>query len=135
MVGWAIWYRNKAITILDEVIAQIRVAPTDTMGWFEEELAVAWKHIFPITIISIKAGNIPFGSLSMGENPKSVVEIPHGHSVNLRKGSLGVEQAKVAISYASLRRIGLACRREESDQFQGVNISTHGECTYIEVVP
>ena len=41
MVGWAIWYRNKAITILDEVIAQIRAAPTDTMGWFDEELAVA----------------------------------------------------------------------------------------------
>ena len=67
--------------------------------------------------------------------PKSVVEIPHGHSINLRKGSLGVEQAKVAISCAPLRRIGLACRREESDQFQGVDINTHGECTYVEVVP
>ena len=45
MVGWAIWYRNKAITISDEVIAQIRAAPTDTMGWFDEELAVACKQI------------------------------------------------------------------------------------------
>ena len=135
MVGWAIWYRNKAITISDEVIAQIRAAPTDTMGWFEEELAAAWKHIFPITTTSIKARNIPFRSSSMGENPKSVVEIPHGHSVNIRKGSLGVEQAKATISCAPLRQIGLACWREESDQFQGVDISTHGECTYVEVVP
>ena len=46
--GWAIWHRNKAIPILDEVIAQIIVAPTDTVGWVEENLCAVWKHLFQL---------------------------------------------------------------------------------------
>ena len=42
-MGWAIWFKGKALEVSDEVIAQIRVAPTDTMGWCEEELSKAWK--------------------------------------------------------------------------------------------
>ena len=41
------------------MIAQIRAAPTNTMGWFEEDLATAWKHIFPITLSSVITGNLP----------------------------------------------------------------------------
>lgn len=59
MVGWAIWHRNKALAIPDKMIAQIRAALMYTMGWFEEDLAAAWKHIFPITPSSVILGNLP----------------------------------------------------------------------------
>lgn len=58
-VGWAIWHRNKVAAILDELIAQIRTAPIETLGWFKEELATAWKHIFPITPSSMVTRNLP----------------------------------------------------------------------------
>lgn len=35
---WAIWHMNKAIAIPDEVIAQIKSTPMNTMGWTEESL-------------------------------------------------------------------------------------------------
>nr|POF22974.1 hypothetical protein CFP56_15651 [Quercus suber] len=57
--GWAIWYRGRAVVILDEVIAQIRAAPTETLGWFEEELGLEWKHLFLITTASIRTGDLP----------------------------------------------------------------------------
>lgn len=44
--------------ISDKVIAQIRAAPTETPGWFEEELGQAWKHLFPITPTTIKSGDL-----------------------------------------------------------------------------
>ena len=47
------------VVILDEIIAQIRAAPTETPGWFEEQLGQAWKRIFPITPKSIRLGNLP----------------------------------------------------------------------------
>ena len=58
-VGWAIWYRNKMIAIPEELIAQIRAAPTESMGWFEEDLAAAWRHIFPITPTSVRTASLP----------------------------------------------------------------------------
>ena len=54
--GWVIWHKNKAIAILNEVIAQIRAAPTVTLGSFDEELMAAWKHILPITLTSVRTG-------------------------------------------------------------------------------
>lgn len=57
--GWAIWFRNKAIPILDEMIAQIRASPTDTMGWFDPDIKAAWQNPLPITPTSIKSGNLP----------------------------------------------------------------------------
>ena len=79
MVGWAIWYRNKAIAILEEVIAQIRAAPTDIMCWFNEELAAAWKHIYPITTTCIRIGNLPLDhqagrelQISGGNSPQTL---------------------------------------------------------------
>ena len=47
------------VVILDEIIAQIRAAPTETPGWFEEQLGQAWKRIFPITPKSVRLGNLP----------------------------------------------------------------------------
>lgn len=58
-MGWAIWHRNKAIAIPDEVIAQIRVAPTDIVGWFDEDLIATWKCLFPITLTSVRTRNLP----------------------------------------------------------------------------
>ncbi|XP_050269430.1 uncharacterized protein LOC126713652 [Quercus robur] len=31
------------------------------MGWFEEDLAIAWKHIFPITLSNVITGNLLLG--------------------------------------------------------------------------
>ena len=63
-----------------------------------------------------------------------MVEVSNRHTINLKKGSAGVEQAKAAISSAPLGRIGLACPREESDRFQGVGLNASGEYAYVEVV-
>ena len=43
-----------------------------------------------------------FGSLSVGNNTKSLVEIPHRHAIDLGSGSGGVEQAQAAINAAPL---------------------------------
>ena len=56
--GWAIWYQNRTMVILDEMIAQIRATPTEKLGWFEKELGRTWKHIFPITPSSIRTRNL-----------------------------------------------------------------------------
>ena len=46
------------MAIPDEVIAQIRAAPTDTLEWFDKELTAAWKHILLITPTSVRTGNL-----------------------------------------------------------------------------
>lgn len=57
--SWAIWFKNKAIPIPDEMIAQIRASPTNTMGWFEVDLKAAWQSPFPIMFASIKSRSLP----------------------------------------------------------------------------
>nr|POF08459.1 hypothetical protein CFP56_46000 [Quercus suber] len=57
---------NKTIAILEKMIAQIRVAPTDTMGWFKDELCATWKHIFPIMLSRNKTENLPLDHLAWG---------------------------------------------------------------------
>ena len=78
--GWAIWFRNKAIVIPNEIIAQIRAAPTETLGWFEEELGYAWKHLFPITRASIRSGKLPLdhNAWNLTPNPwwKFYIDVP-----------------------------------------------------------
>lgn len=44
-----------------------------------------------------------------------MMEISYRHTTDLREGSAGFEQAKVAISNAPLGRIGLTDSREEGD--------------------
>ena len=68
-VGWAIWHRNKAVAIPNEMIAQIRATPTETLGWFKEELAIAWKHIFPIIPSSVVIVNLPLDHLAWAKTP------------------------------------------------------------------
>lgn len=68
-MGWAIWHRNKAIAILDEVIAQIRVASMDIVGWFNEDFIATWKHLFPITPTSVRMGNLPLDHPVWGTTP------------------------------------------------------------------
>nr|POE88491.1 hypothetical protein CFP56_53777 [Quercus suber] len=66
---WAIWYCNKAIFIPDVVIAQIRVALTEALGRFEEDLEIAWKHIFSVTQNSINTGKLPLDHPAWGTTP------------------------------------------------------------------
>ena len=67
--GWVIWHRNKIIAILEELIDQIRAAPTDALGWFKEDLAAAWNHIFPITSTSVRTGNLPLDHPTWDRTP------------------------------------------------------------------
>ena len=69
--GWAIWYKNRVVAIPKEFIAQIRAAPTETPGWFEEELKQAWKHLFPITPESIRLGDLPLEHKAWDLTPNS----------------------------------------------------------------
>lgn len=56
---WGISYKNKIIKIERITINEIKATPTHTMGWFEEDLMKAWKHIFPLTPISRELGFLP----------------------------------------------------------------------------
>lgn len=47
--GWAMKYKDKVVVVPDEVIAQIRAAPMDAIGWVEEGLRKAWMSMFPLT--------------------------------------------------------------------------------------
>ena len=75
------------------------------------------------------------GSLSMGNNTKSLVEISHRHAIDLGSGSGGVEQAQAAISAAPLGQVGLADTGEKSNRFQGFSNSAPGEFSHVETVP
>ena len=68
-MGWAIWFKGKALEVSDEVIAQIQAAPTDTMGWCVEELIKALKQHFPIKQTSIKLGDLPVDHPAWGLTP------------------------------------------------------------------
>ena len=70
-IRWAIWYKNRVVAIPKEFIAQIRAAPTETPGWFEEELKQAWKHLFPITPESIRLGDLPLEHKAWDLTPNS----------------------------------------------------------------
>ena len=78
--SWAIWFQNRIVVISDEMIAQIRATPTEMLGWFEEELGQAWKHIFPITPSSIRTGNLALDHLAWNLTPnpwwKFLTDVP-----------------------------------------------------------
>ena len=106
------------MAIPEEVIAQIKAAPTDTLGWFEKDLTATWKHIFPITPTSVRTGNLS-----------------HGYAANFGEGSTGIEQAKAAIGCAPLGRIRVVGPGEESDRLQGVGDRVSREYANVETVP
>ena len=68
------------MAIPDEIISQIKAAPTETQWWFEEELGHAWKHLFPITLESIRLGSLPLehNALFLTPNPwwKFLTDVP-----------------------------------------------------------
>ncbi|KAF3956390.1 hypothetical protein CMV_018479 [Castanea mollissima] len=65
--GWAIWHQGKPITVSNELILQIRVAPTEKLSWCDEGLGKAWKKIFSITPSSIKTGLLPLDHPAWGK--------------------------------------------------------------------
>ena len=56
---WAMLYKNKIIPIGDETIKWIRQDPTEIWGWFDLELMLAWKNMFPLTEESREMGYLP----------------------------------------------------------------------------
>lgn len=67
--GWAIRYTGKTIVVADEIIAKIRPAPTETLGWFKAEMNKAWKNLFPITPLSSREGGLPMDHPVWGQTP------------------------------------------------------------------
>ena len=123
------------MVISDEMIAQIRAAPTDTPEWFEPGLSNAWKNLFPITPISIKTGNLALDHLAWAQMPnpwwRFIIDAPP----SVLGGSRDFEQAKEVVSHALLRRIKVARSGKKDCGFQRVGLSTHGEPSYIEAGP
>ena len=62
-------YRGKVIQVPDVVIAKIRAAPTNTMGWVEEGLKSAWKSMFPLTQESHRTRYLEPNHLAWGTTP------------------------------------------------------------------
>lgn len=56
---WAIFYEGKIIPIGDETIQWIRKDPTKIWGWFDLELMLVWKNMFPLTEESMRLGYLP----------------------------------------------------------------------------
>ncbi|KAK7845181.1 hypothetical protein CFP56_009989 [Quercus suber] len=68
------------------------------------------------------------GQSGLVSNTQSLVETPPAILGGIRE----FEQAKEAVSHASLRRIKVDCTREEDCGFQRVGFSTYGESSYVE---
>lgn len=75
------------------------------------------------------------GSSGVGINTKPMVEVHHGLATNLGGGSRRTEQAKKAISGATLRQIRLVGTGKEGDRLQGSGLGTPGEHPHNEAVP
>jgi len=56
---WALFYRGKIVPIGDEMINWIRQDPTEIWGWFDLELMLTWKNMFPLTKESRELGYLP----------------------------------------------------------------------------
>lgn len=57
------------VVLSDEIITQIRAAPTDTLGWFDPMLCNAWKNLFPITPMSIRTEDLPLEHPAWSQTP------------------------------------------------------------------
>lgn len=55
----ALFYRGKIIPIGDETIEWIRQDPMKIWGWFDLELMLAWKNMFPLMKESKELGYLP----------------------------------------------------------------------------
>nr|POF19330.1 hypothetical protein CFP56_17706 [Quercus suber] len=101
--GWVIWYQGKLVSITDEIILQIRVALTDTLGWCYVELGKAWKNIFSFNSSMHQNEKSPFGSSSLGSNSQPLVEVHHRFTTPVLGGGQRSEQVEKAICSALLR--------------------------------
>ena len=66
---WAIFYQGKVIPIGEETIKWIRQDPTEIWGWFDLELMIAWKNLFPLTEASKKLGYLPINDEAWALTP------------------------------------------------------------------
>ena len=80
-------------------------------------------------------GESSTGPPSTGGNPQSMVAIHYRCTTDNRGSSNKFEQAKKAISSASLGRIRMDCVGEESHRFQGSSRLAYGELPNFETVP
>ena len=57
--NWAFFYQGKVIPVGEETIKWIRQDPTEVWGWFDLELMIAWKNLFPLIEASKRLGYLP----------------------------------------------------------------------------
>ena len=56
---WAIFYREEVIPVGNETIQWTRQYPNEIWGWFELELMLAWKNMFPLMEDDRRLGYLP----------------------------------------------------------------------------
>lgn len=56
---WAIFYREEVKPVGNETIQWIRQYPNEIWGWFELELMLAWKNMFPLMEDDRRLGYLP----------------------------------------------------------------------------
>ena len=72
------------------------------------------------------------GSLGVGSNAQSLVEIQHQHPTAVLGGGRDFKQVEEAISLAPLRRIMVDHSREKDCGFLRIDFNSHGELSYVE---
>ena len=66
---WALFYKGKIVPIEDETIKWIKQDPTKIWRWFDLELMLAWKNIFPLTGESGELGFLPLLNTAWESTP------------------------------------------------------------------
>lgn len=123
---------NRVVILSDEMIAQIRAAPTKTLGWFDPTLCNAWKRPFPITPTQHQDRGSCTGSPGVGTNAQSMVEIHHRHSTTIIGGDRDIKWVEEAISHAPLQRIRVGHLREEDYGLPRIGLDSHGKSSHVE---
>ena len=69
--SWAIFYQGKVIPVGEETINQTKRDPMEIWGWFELELAQAWKNMFRLIDLSKRLVYLPLkdGAWMLTPNP------------------------------------------------------------------
>ena len=73
--NWGIFYKGKVIPVDDTAIRWIKQDPTKVWGWFETDLMVAWKNLFPFNGEKQTIGLSAIEGRGVDHNSEPMVEI------------------------------------------------------------
>ena len=114
--NWAFFYQGKVIPVGEETIKWIKQDPTEVWGWFDLELMIAWKNLFPLIEASKRLGYLPMKdeAWALTPNPwwrflsdRPAVQIPLQISLDPSVTRSNVHPLKKLLSEAELEGIHL----------------------------